>query len=220
MIIKETGFIFDMNGTMIDDMAYHAKGWYTILTEDLGATLTMADLQKQMYGKNNELLVRIFGNDKFTKTEMDYWSLEKEKRYQQTYLPKLKLIAGLQDFFETAYTAQIPMSIGSAAIPFNINFVVTNLHLQKYFKAIVSADDVVTSKPDPETFIKAAILMGVEPSNCIVFEDAPKGVEAAENAGMKCVVITTMHSAEEFSHYNNIVCFAEDYTSLRIADLL
>ena len=78
--------------------------------------------------------------------------------------------------------------------------------------AIVSADDVKNSKPDPETFLKAAELLGVDPSNCIVFEDAPKGVESAQNAGMKCVVLTTMHEEHEFSQYNNILFFVEDYT--------
>ncbi|MBC7650398.1 MAG: HAD family phosphatase, partial [Deinococcales bacterium] len=147
MTKDNVGFIFDMNGTMIDDMAYHATGWYNILTNNLGATLTIAEVQQQMYGKNSELLVRIFGSERFTQEEMDFWSMEKEKRYQATYLPKLQLIDGLQAFFDAAYQAKIPMSIGSAAIPFNINFVVTNLHLQKYFKAIVSADDVPVSKP-------------------------------------------------------------------------
>jgi beta-phosphoglucomutase-like phosphatase (HAD superfamily) len=220
MTKEKVGFIFDMNGTMIDDMAYHATGWHNILTNNMGATITIDEVKQQMYGKNSELLIRIFGSERFTQAEMDFWSLEKEKRYQATYLPKLQLIDGLHAFFDAAYNAQIPMSIGSAAVPFNINFVVTNLQLQKYFKAIVSAEDVPISKPHPETFLKAAQLMGVTPENCIVFEDAPKGVEAAANAGMACVVITTMHEAAEFSKYNNIICFTKDYIQLRIEDLV
>ena len=220
MTKENVGFIFDMNGTMIDDMAYHATEWHNILTNNLGATITIEEVKQQMYGKNSELLVRIFGSERFTQTEMDFWSMEKEKRYQATYLPKLQLIDGLQTFFDAAYNAQIPMAIGSAAIPFNINFVVTNLQLQKYFKVIVSADDVRISKPHPETFLKAAQLMGVAPENCIVFEDAPKGVEAAANAGMPCVVITSMHEAAEFSQYSNIICFTKNYTQLRIEDLV
>jgi beta-phosphoglucomutase len=220
MATSNKAFIFDMNGTMIDDMAYHAKGWYNILTDDLGSTLTFEEVSKEMYGKNSEVMERVFGKGKFTQEEMDFWSIEKEKRYQKAYLPQLKLIEGLQAFFDVAYTAEIPMSIGSAAIPFNINFVLDNLHLHKYFKAIVSADDVVISKPHPETFTKAADLMGVTPENCIVFEDAPKGVEAAQNAGMQCVVLTTMHEAEEFSQYTNIICFVKDYTRLSVETLL
>jgi beta-phosphoglucomutase-like phosphatase (HAD superfamily) len=69
----------------------------------------------------------------------------------------------------------------------------------------------VISKPHPETYLKAAALLQVEPHDCIVFEDAPKGVEAALNAGMKAVVLTTMHEQEEFSAYSNILVFVKDY---------
>ncbi len=220
MATKNKAFIFDMNGTMVDDMAYHVKGWYNILTDDLGATLTFEEVSKEMYGKNSEVMERVFGKGKFTPAEMDFWSMEKEKRYQAAYLPQLKLIHGLQAFLDAAFAAEIPMSIGSAAIPFNINFVLDNLHLHNYFKAVVSADDVAISKPHPETFTKAAELMGVAPENCIVFEDAPKGVEAAQNAGMKCVVLTTMHKAAEFSQYKNIICFINNYTELRVENVL
>jgi len=217
---QQVGFIFDMNGTMVDDMAYHAKGWFEILTKDLGANLTFEEAKKEMYGKNSELLVRIFGANRFTDEEMNFWSIEKEKRYQSAYFPHLQLIDGLAQFLEDAYQAQIPMSIGSAAIPFNINFVLDNLQLHHYFKAVVSADDVAISKPHPETFLKAAELMQVPAKNCIVFEDAPKGVEAAANAGMQCVVITTMHPKEEFTQYNNIISFVSDYNTLQVGNFL
>ena len=98
------------------------------------------------------------------------------------------------------------MAIGSAAIPFNIDFVLDHLDIRKYFSAIVSADDVKISKPDPETFLRAADLLNVKPSDCLVFEDAPKGVEAARRAGMNCVVLTTMHNRNEFSDTGEHCC--------------
>jgi beta-phosphoglucomutase family hydrolase len=210
---EQKAFLFDLNGTMIDDMAYHAKGWYHILNDELEAGLSMEQVKAQMYGKNEELLVRIFGPDRFTKQEMHRLSIEKEKRYQQVFRPHLSLIPGLPGFLEESYGRGIPMAIGSAAIPFNIDFVLDNLHIRHYFKAIVSADDVQYSKPDPETYLKAASLLQVKPSRCIVFEDAPKGVESAMNAGMDCVVITTMHAKEEFEAYPNILHFVKDYTN-------
>jgi beta-phosphoglucomutase-like phosphatase (HAD superfamily) len=106
------------------------------------------------------------------------------------------------------------MGIGTAAIPFNVDFALDNLNIRHYFRSIITANDVTTSKPHPEVFLKAAAELGVDPASCIVFEDAPKGVEAAANAGMKAVVITTMHTREEFSDYNNIITFVPDYTSL------
>lgn len=104
------------------------------------------------------------------------------------------------------------MAIASAAIPFNIDFVLDNLKIRDYFAAIVSANDILISKPNPETFLKAASLLGVDPKNCLVFEDTPKGVESAQNADMKAIVLTTTHQPVEFDYLTNIVGFAPDFS--------
>lgn len=213
---KPKALLFDLNGTMINDMEYHTLAWYSIMTKDLGAALNYESVKKEMYGKNHEVLERVFGKDKFSPAEIERLSADKEKRYQEGYLPHLALIAGLNDFLERAKAAQIPMAIGSAAIPFNIDFVVDGLNIRHYLDAIVSADDVQMSKPDPETFLKAAAALGVAPADCLVFEDAPKGVESALNAGMKCLVLTTTHSLEEFDGYPNILGYITDYNDAKL----
>jgi beta-phosphoglucomutase len=211
--------IFDLNGTMINDMEFHLRAWSEILNNDLNAGLSPEQVKSQMYGKNSELLDRVFGKGKFSEDEMEYWSREKEKRYQKAYLPYLRLIKGLPELLDKAWEKKIPMAIGSAAIPFNIDFVLDNLDIRKYFSAIVSAEDVVISKPDPETFLKAAALLYIEPSGCLVFEDAPKGVEAAVRAGMKSIVLTTMHNRNDFPFTENILAFIKDYTDPLIDSL-
>lgn len=220
MTKKNKAFLFDLNGTMIDDMEYHLEVWHDILNNELGVTLSRQEVRSHMYGKNHELLDRIFGTGKFTEAEVNAISQRKEERYQALYRPKLQLLPGLAVFLEKARQHAIPMAIGSAAIPFNIDFVINNLKLRHYFNTVVSAVDVNKSKPDPETFMKAASLLGVDPASCIVFEDAPKGVEAASNAGMQSVVLTTMHSPDEFSRYGNILFFAKDYTDAKVLALL
>ena len=213
-------FIFDLNGTMIDDMIYHTKAWQTLLNDELGGNFTWEEVKQQMYGKNPEVLVRMFGPDRFTLDEMNRLSLEKEKKYQVEFLPHLALLPGLAEFMEKAYQQGIPMAIGSAAIPFNIDFVLDGLNIRHYFKTIVSADDVVLSKPHPETYLKAAELLGVVPTDCIVFEDVPKGAEAAANAGMKAVVLTTTHEQHEFNYLQNILYFAKDFEDDAVRKLL
>lgn len=213
-------FIFDLNGTMIDDMPYHITAWSDILNNDLNACLARDEVKKQMYGKNEEVLTRIFGSDRFTMDEMKALSIEKEKRYQKIFLPHLKLIKGLDRFLQTCFEKNILMAIGSAAITFNIDFILDNLNIRKYFSAIVSADDVSISKPNPETFLKAAQLLNVVPHECIVFEDAPKGVETAANANMRSVVITTMHETNEFDKYTNVLAFVKDYDDVFLHTLL
>jgi len=167
-----------------------------------------------MYGKNTEVFDRIFGQDHFPPERVEELSMKKERKYQKEYLPHISLLKGFQDFLERSEQQGIPMAIGSAAITFNIDFILDNLHLRHFFKAIISADDVAASKPDPETFIKCAKLLQVPPMNCLVFEDAPKGVEAAQKAGMRSVALTTMHSKEEFEKYNNVISFIEDYSQI------
>jgi len=205
--------LFDLNGTIIDDMKYHTKAWQHLFNTDLGANLSWDDTKKEMYGKNQEVLVRVFGPERFTQAEMDELSIEKERRYQKEFFPHLVLIPGLHNVLEDAWQKNIPMAIGSAAIPFNIDFVLDNLNIRYYFKAIVSADDVKFSKPNPETFLNAAALLQVNPTDCLVFEDTPKGAETALNAGMKCIVLTTTHQQHEFDHLDNVLYFAPDYTA-------
>lgn len=202
-------FLFDLNGTMIDDMQYHITAWYRILNE-LGAGISMEKMKEECYGKNNELLERTFPG-RFSEIEKNCMSVEKEKQYQQEYRPQLKLIAGLDDFLKRAKEKKVTMAIGSAAIRFNIDFVLDGLNIRTYFAAVVSADDVQDSKPHPQTWLQCAAQLNLLPQNCIVFEDSPKGVEAAAIAGMSSVVITTMHSKEHFSHFDNILFFISDY---------
>ena len=210
--MQKKAFIFDLNGTMIDDMKYHTTAWYEMLTGELGANMTWDQVKTHMYGKNEEVLVRIFGESRFSDGEMKELSSKKERNYRSSFKPYLQLNKGLQQFLQKAQLNGIPMGIGSAAIQCNVDFVLDGLDIRHYFSSIVCADHVTTSKPDPETFLKAAEELGVLPANCIVFEDAPKGVEAALNAGMKSIVLLTTHNIEEFNNYPNILFFINDYT--------
>lgn len=220
MTNSSKAFLFDLNGTMIDDMHYHWDVWFDVITNQLGAKLTKDEVRAHMYGTNREVLTRIFGEGKFTTQEFEKISHAKEVRYQEIYKPHLDLLPGLFALLETVKRREIKMAIGSAAPPFNINFVLDSLNIRHYFQEVLSGDDVAQSKPNPEVYLKAAKLLGVTPSSCIVFEDAPKGVEAAANAGMKSVVITTMHSEEEFSRYDNILLYIKDYTDHRLSKAL
>jgi len=216
---ESTAFLFDMNGNMINDMHFHEKAWFDVLNEDLQANMTMAEVKSHMYGKNEELFERVFGKQRYNVEEVAAYSLKKEKKYQKAFLPHLQLIKGLAGFLEKATAHQIAMGIGTAASPFNVNYVLDHLPIQPYFDAIITADDVSVSKPNPEVFLKCADKLGIAYENCIVFEDAPKGVEAARNAGMKAVVIKTYHSEEEFTHFDNVLMMVDDYTDAQLNNL-
>jgi beta-phosphoglucomutase len=212
MINNKKAYLFDLNGTMIDDMSYHIRAWHRILNE-MGANISMGSMKEECYGKNHELLERIFPN-RFSEEEKNRMSLEKERQYQQEFKPHLELLPGLPDFLEQAHKAGIKMAIGSAAIMFNIDFVLDNLNIRHYFDTIISADDVAESKPNAETYLSCAAQLNISPEDCVVFEDAPKGVESALNAGMQSVVITIMHEKEDFLQYPNVIRYIKDYKEL------
>jgi len=210
--------LFDLNGTMVDDMHYHIKAWHRI-THELGGQLSLEAVKAECYGKNAEVLERIFPG-RFTLEEKSKLSIEKEIQYRREFKPYLKLIDGLDLFLEKAKEKGWKMAIGSAAIMSNVDFVLDGLHIRHYFDAVISADEVTNSKPDPETFLICARKLNVDPADCIVLEDAPKGVEAAARAGMKAVVITTMHEAEEFAAWTNVLFASRDFLSPQIQELL
>ncbi len=207
-------FLFDLNGTMIDDMDYHINAWFKILN-GLGASLTLQQMKLECYGKNGELLERIFPG-RFSAAEKLAISISKEETYQQAFRPHLALLPGLEDFIKRYYSKGIKMAIGSAAIMFNIDFVLDGLNIRHYFDVLVSADDVAFSKPHPATWLQAAEALQLQPGHCLVFEDNPKGVEAAARAGMPAMVLTTMHESDDFSGFDNVIGFAKGFTGLNI----
>lgn len=210
-------FLFDLNGTMIDDMAFHIRAWHRI-ANSLGAGINLQRTKEECYGKNGDFIERVFPG-RFTDEEKDRIGTEKEQGYQEEFRPHLKLIDGLDPFLRGARDCGIKTAIGSAAIRFNVDFVLDGLNIRPLIDAIVCADDVDESKPHPETFLQCAGALHVAASDCLVFEDAPKGVEAAQNAGMDCVVITTLHRPGEFSQYKNIVGFIADYHDEQLTNL-
>ena len=212
------GIIFDMDGTMIDNMMVHHHAWKRKLGS-LGLDMSLEEIMEKVHGINEEIIERLFG-DRFTPAERKTISAEKEAEYRKIFLPQLKLIDGLADRLNELTTREVPMAVGTAAPPKNVSFVVDNLNLAPYFKGIFHSRSVKKGKPDPEIFQMAAASMGLEAKDCLVFEDSLTGVETALNAGAKAVVVTTTHKEEEFSSYPNILFFIEDFTGPRVKELL
>lgn len=213
-----SGFIFDMNGTMINDMEYHIRVWRNFVIR-LGGSISLEAMKEQCYGKNSEMLERIFPG-RFTDAEKLSLESEKEALYRKEYAAYLAPIAGLPDFLFKASASGIRLGLGTAGIRLNADFVLDGLDIRRYFSSLVCSEDVQHSKPDPETFLRCAAGMGVEPADCLVFEDSPRGVETAANAGMQCVVITSMHTADEFRAFGNIQFFISDYRDPQLEALI
>jgi HAD superfamily hydrolase (TIGR01509 family) len=212
------GIIFDMDGTMVDNMMVHHRAWQKKLA-DLGLDLSIEEIKEKVHGINEEILERLFG-DRFTPAERRQISWEKEAAYREIFLPDLQLVPGLADFLEEIHNAQIPMAVGTAAPPENVDFVLDNLQLRHYFKGVFHAKSVTRGKPDPEIFKKAAASMNLPTSDCLIFEDSVTGAETAKRANARSVIVTTTHSMDEFFHFDNIIRFIDDYVGVGWQQLL
>jgi beta-phosphoglucomutase len=203
-----------MDGTMIDNMMVHHRAWQQQLAIE-GFNYTLAEVIEQFHGKNVDIIERVFG-DKYSPEERLRFSNDKEAKYREMYRPDLKLIDGLSQLLATAYENEIPMAIGTAAQYANVNLVLDTLNIRNYFNIIVADVDVQKGKPDPEVFLKVAQKLGIEPTNCLVFEDSPVGAKTAQNAGMKAIIITTTHKAHEFESYGHVIKCVPNYENIDI----
>lgn len=212
------GIIFDMDGTMVDNMMVHHRIWQQVL-KDLGLDWSIEKVKAEVHGVNTEILKRLFG-DTYSDEERLAISNRKESAYRDYFQSKLKLIDGLPAFLEQLYKANIPMAIGTAAPADNANFVLDTLNIRHYFKGVFHAGSVRKGKPNPEIFLKAAASLDLNPDDCLVFEDSVSGAATAKNAGCKAIIVTTTHSKEEFAHFDHILQFINDYNEIQLENLL
>jgi len=207
---KYKGVIFDLDGTMVDNMMVHHKAWQRKL-KSMGLDFTLEQVREQIHDVNEEILKRLFG-DRFTAAERSQHAADKEAEYRSIYKPEL--IKGLPALLASLKSQDIPMGIGSAAPRENVDFVLDHLAVRDYFKVVLHAGDVVKGKPDPEIYVKAAEKLNVPVDQCVIFEDSPTGAEAASRAGSAVIIVTTSHSENEFARFPNVVKFIKDYDEI------
>ena len=212
-------FLFDMDGTMMDNMQYHLKAWEKVIAEE-GSALTGKEVSKQLYGKNTEIIARLLSDKKYPLEKLKLIATRKDTLYRQLYSPHIKLISGFREFLADAKHQDVLLAIASGTAAKNVDLALDKLQIRDYFDVIICGADVKTSKPDPETFVKAAEQLKVLPSNCVVFEDVPQGVEAAQIAGMKAVVVLSSYSKDDFEPYSNVLQTITDYRLLNVQELI
>ena len=182
--------IFDLDGVIVDTAKYHFIAWRELAAQ-LGITFTEED-NERLKGvsrmRSLEIILEI-GSVSLEPAEMERLAHEKNERYR-SYILKLdksEILPGVLNLLEELKTLQIPFALGSASK--NAVTILERLDLMDYFSAIVDGTSVTKAKPDPEVFLVGAKLLGIDPTNCLVFEDAEAGVEAAKRAGMKVIGI-------------------------------
>lgn len=210
---KPGAFIFDMDGTLVDNVPFHMQSWLTLLAE-LGAPVEADEFARRMLGKTNEETLREIIGAHLTDAQIVEYAARKEALYRELYRPHLRPVAGLDDFLRAAQRRAVPMAVATSAPRTNIDFVLGGLGLGPYFQAVVGAEQVARGKPHPDLFLAAAERLGAPPGRCLVFEDARMGLEAARRAGMKAVAVATTLDVQELTGLPGVAQVIQDFTAL------
>lgn len=210
---KTRAFVFDMDGTLVDNMRFHGAAWQQMLMENGVETDAREFLIKTAGQTNREIIPNFFADA--TAEKLLELGQRKEAIYRELFLPERRVINGAIEFLEAAKALGVKMAVATAAPVANMEFVLDGLDLRRFFDAITTAADVSHGKPNPEVFLKSAAKLGVEPPNCLVFEDAVNGFEAAHRAGMQSVGIATVNSIEEILRRASVVEAHADFTDLQ-----
>lgn len=190
MMNKLKAVIFDLDGVIVDTARFHYIAWRK-MANDLGFDITL-EQNEQLKGVSrvhslNQILG--WGNIQVSQPEFEALMRSKNEHYLEliSNLNQEDLLPGVQPILDYLHQHQVPFALGSASR--NARAILKGLKIDGMFSAIVDGNDVTKAKPHPEVFLIAAEKLGVAPDQCLVFEDAQAGVEAANRAGMRCVGI-------------------------------
>lgn len=199
-----TGALFDMDGTMIDNQPFHRKAWLEFAKRH-GFGWSEEEILEKTSGKKNAQILPVLLERDVSPEEIDQLANEKEEIYRELYRGNITPIEGLRETVDMLKKRGIKVAVATTAQKNNREFILGGLGITDELDAVVGEEHFTNGKPDPELFLKAADALGVDPTTCIVFDDAPIGIEAANRAGMKLIGITTTHSEDEFKGADLIV---------------
>lgn len=202
--MSKKGFIFDLDGVIVDTAKYHYLAWKKLANE-LGFEFTKE--QNEMFkGVSRKRCLEILldiGNVKATQDQFDTWMVEKNIDYLK-YIDKMdesEILPDVIKILDALKKHKQPIALGSASK--NAKPILDKVGLLPYFDAIVDGNSVTRAKPDPEVFLIAAKQLGVDAKNCLVFEDAVAGIQAANNANMMSIGIGNKNVLHEAKHVFN-----------------
>lgn len=191
------GALFDMDGVLVDNTAVHTEA-FAIFCQRYG----VKDWREKLagaYGMGNDDILRLMLPSDLIRTEgLAKLGAEKEALYREIYAPRIRPVRGLCALLERLRDAGIRLAVGSSGPRENVDMVLDGCGIREFFQCIVSGDRVSRCKPDPEIYFTAAAGIGLRPADCVVFEDAPAGIESARRAGAgRIVALATSLSRAE-----------------------
>lgn len=209
--------IFDMDGVLVDSVGLNWQAYNEVL-ERYGKRVETEDISRYV-GRDIHGQVDMLNQDFDLEIDPDQF-IEDTAQIKQSLFKNIQPNPGVEDFLDELKTAQIPIALGTSNSREVATQRLSTMGIEKYFDTIVTEEDTDLHKPNPDVYLKAADNLDFSAEDCVVFEDAPSGIEAAKKAGMKCVAIKTPYVQEEaISNVDQIVNSFEDI-NLRTIELL
>ena len=208
-----------MDGVLVDNRDVHIEA-FGIFCDRYGVKDWRGKMTS-MFGMGNDDIMRAVIPADIV-AEKGTWNLglEKEAIYREIYAPTIEPVRGLREMLRALCEAGVRCAVGSSGCAENVEFVLGRCGIGEYFAERISGDMVTRCKPDPEIYLTAAARLGLSPSECVVFEDAKAGIEAARRAGMKVVALATTLPREVLESETEADKVVDDYTQLTAADVI
>lgn len=191
------GVVFDLDGTLVDNMPFHVEAFARFSVRH-GLPPLDAEMRGRLDGKRNRDIFPILFSRPLDDATFLGYEAEKEGLYRELSRGGLRPLRGLVPLLDALSTRGITAGVATSAPAANVIHTLAELGLGARFSAVVRSDEVAHGKPAPDVFLETARRLGVPPSTCLAFEDAPAGVIAAQAAGMTCVALTTSFAPEAF----------------------
>lgn len=201
-----------MDGTMVDNMQFHNKAWVEFIKRR-GISVNEEEFLVKATGRNNTAILEILFERTVERHEQKAFEIEKESIYREIYKPMFKEVPGFKEFLNKLHEVGVKTGIATNAHLENREFTLELLELQDSFKVVVGSEDVEKGKPHPAVYLLAAEKLGVDPTNCLAFEDTLLGIRSAKAAGLTVVGVTTSHTKEELSEADY---FIKDFTEIEL----
>lgn len=184
-----------MDGVLVNNLEIHRQAFAEFFRR-YGVERTFDELSR-VFGKgNDDIMGELMPADVVERVGIRQLGYEKEAIYREIYAPIITPQPGLLAFLAECEREGLRSAVGSSGYKANVDFVLDKCNIRRYFEATVAGDEVTRCKPDPEIYLTAAAKLGLAPYECIVFEDAEAGIEAAKRAGMKVVALATTFDRE------------------------
>jgi HAD superfamily hydrolase (TIGR01509 family) len=216
----EYGFIFDMDGVVIDSNPFHKIAWEKFLS---GQGIPFDDqlFDNVLSGRTGPTSLRmIFGED-LSQEKLDLYLEEVDSNYQNILRESedVRPIAGVHAFLDKINGNGLSLALATSAPTLNIELGLQKLQLENTFEHIVGKVDVTHGKPHPEVYLTSLKLLGLTAENCIVFEDSKAGIQSARSAGIQVVGIASGHSREELLE-EGVSMVVDDFRGLELDKVL